>query len=147
MGFIPRTPVPLSPEERFTELRLLIRNYDTIIAALRESKDAYQHFFAQLAAGIQGIIMQKSVELGQLEQERLEDEQIALANQDTVMQQITRTQGERHLRDVRWLGRAALLLLRKIALCQDGLKHLVEDQAVQRQVLEQLTGRLALYQR
>src|SRR5437762_422134 len=66
MGFIRRTPVPLSPEERFTELRLLIRNYDTIIAALRESKDAYQHFFAQLAAGIHDVIIQKSVELGQL---------------------------------------------------------------------------------
>ena len=48
---------------------------------------------------------------------------------------------------VRFLGQAALLLLKKVALCQEGIKRLAEDQAVQREVLAQLVGQLENHRR
>ena len=38
LGLIPRTPVRLSEEERLHELDLLVRDYDAIIAGLREGR-------------------------------------------------------------------------------------------------------------
>src|SRR5262245_18197194 len=43
---------PVSPETYFQELSRLIHNYDVLIDAMRESKKAYELFFAQLAAGV-----------------------------------------------------------------------------------------------
>ena len=53
LGMIPRAPRTLTPEERWHELDLLVRNYDAIIAELGASKEAYTAFFGQLAAGVQ----------------------------------------------------------------------------------------------
>src|SRR5207245_2653138 len=59
-GLIPRTPVRLSEEERFRELDLLVRDYDAIIAGLREGKAAYEAFFAQIATDVQQAVLRKS---------------------------------------------------------------------------------------
>ena len=66
-GFIPRAPVTLSEEERFRELDLLVRDYDAIIAGVRDGKEAYEVFCAQLATGVQQAVMRKSGEIRQLE--------------------------------------------------------------------------------
>jgi hypothetical protein len=64
LGLIPRQPVRLRPEERWRELDLLVNNYDAILAELRVSKETYQAFFAQLAAGVQCAVRSKSARCG-----------------------------------------------------------------------------------
>ena len=142
-----RSSLPLSPEKRFQELSLLIQNYNAIIDELRESKDAYQYFFAQLVAGVRQTLDEKRQEIRGIEQERLASYQEAVAHQDEVLQQLAREDEERLLQGVRLLGQAALLLLKKIAVCQESITSLAEDQELQRKVLTQLIGRLDSHRR
>jgi len=75
LGMIPRPPRMLTPEERWHELDLLVRNYDAIIAELGASKEAYAAFFGQLAAGVQQALIRQSAAMQHLEEERLADAQ------------------------------------------------------------------------
>jgi formylglycine-generating enzyme required for sulfatase activity len=147
LGLIPRAPRTLTPEERWHELDLLVRNYDAIIAELGASKEAYAAFFGQLAAGVQQALIRQSAAMQRLEEERLADTQHPEVQQDTTLQRLLHEDGERLMHGVRLLGQAALLLLKKIALCQEGLARLVADQDLQRRVLSELTGRLELHRR
>jgi formylglycine-generating enzyme required for sulfatase activity len=147
LGLIPRAPRTLTPEERWHELDLLVRNYDAIIAELGASKEAYAAFFGQLAAGVQQALIRQSAAMQRLEEERLADTQHPEVQQDTTLQRLLHEDGERLMHGVRLLGQAALLLLKKIALCQEGLARLVADQDLQRRVLSELTGRLGLHRR
>jgi formylglycine-generating enzyme required for sulfatase activity len=137
----------LSPEERLQGLSQLIRTYDAIINALRDSQEAYQLFFAQLAAGVQQALQDKSVEMRHIEQERLASYRAAVAQQDAILQQLAMEDEVRLLHGVRFLGQTVLLLLKKIALCQEGVARLAEDQECQRQVLTHLVGRLESHRR
>ena len=147
LGMIPRPPRTLTPEERWQELDLLVRNYDAIIAELGASKEAYTAFFGQLAAGVQQALIRQSAAMQRLEEERLADAQHPEVQQDATLQRLLHEDGERLMHGVRLLGQAALLLLKKIALCQEGLARLVADQDLQRRVLSELTGRLELHRR
>src|SRR5215470_7733748 len=62
-GLIARAPVALSEEERFHELELLVQDYDTIIAGLKEGKEAYETFFTQIVAGVKQAVRRKSDEI------------------------------------------------------------------------------------
>src|SRR5262249_3478157 len=81
------------------------------------------------------------------EQERLASYRAAVAQQDAILQQLAMADEVRLLHGVRFLGQTVLLLLKKIALCQEGLTRLAEDQACQRHVLTQLVGRLESHRR
>jgi len=139
--------VPLSPRERFQELSLLVRQYDAIIEELCQSKDKYQLFFAELAAGVRQALDDKRKEMRSIEHERRSSYQEAVVQQDEVLQHLAREDEERLLQGVRLLGQVALLLLKKIAVCQEGITRLAEDQELQRKVLSQLIGRLDSHRR
>ena len=147
VGLLPRPPRTLTPEERWQELDLLVRNYDAILAELGASKEAYAAFFGQLAAGVQQALGRQSMAMQRLEEERLADAQHPEVQQDTTLQRLIDEDGVRLMHAVHLLGQAALLLLKKIALCQEGLARLVADQDLQRRVLSELTGRLELHRR
>jgi formylglycine-generating enzyme required for sulfatase activity len=146
-GLLPRVPTPLSVAERLHELHLLIRDYDTIIAELQVSKEAYEAFLTQLAAGVQRAVQRKGDEIRQIEQERAALQASAVAQQDAALAQWTRQSAEQLVQSVRLLGQAALLLLKKVALCHAGITRLAEDQAVQRRVLDQLVSQFENHRR
>jgi hypothetical protein len=146
-GLLPRIPVQLSMAERFHEFDLLVHDYDTIIVELQTSKEAYEAFFTQLVAGVQSTVQRQSDEMRQIEQERAALQEVAQAQHDTVLEQWTRQSATHLAQSVRLLGQAALLLLKKVALCQEGIRRLAEDQAVQREVLAQLVGQLEHHRR
>ena len=146
-GLISRAPVALSEEERFHELELLVRDYDTIIAGLKEGKEAYEAFFTHIVAGVKQAVRRKSDEIRHLEQERAALHQSAVSQQDRALEQWA-IQSEAQLRQsVQLLGQATLLLLKKLVLCQEGIKKLAEDQALQQHVLSQLVGQLQTHRR
>ena len=146
-GLLPRVPTSLSVAERLHELHLLICDYDTVIAELQVSKEAYETFFTQLAAGVQRAVQRKSDEIRQIEQERAALQASAVAQQDAALAQWTRQSVEQLTQSVRLLGQAALLLLKKVALCHAGITRLAEDQAVQRRVLDQLVSQFENHRR
>jgi formylglycine-generating enzyme required for sulfatase activity len=147
LGLIPRAPLTLTPEERWRELDRLVHNYDAIIAALRTSKEAYEAFFGQIATGVHQALIRQGEAMQREEEERLADAQHPGTQQDETLQRLVHEDGERLMQGVRLLGQAALLLLKKIALCQEGLARLVSDQDLQRRVLTELTARLELHRR
>src|SRR5919204_3692176 len=146
-GLRQRIPTPLSVAERLHELHLLIRDYDSIIAELQVSQEAYEAFLTQLAAGVQRAVQRKSGEIRQIEQERAALQASAVAQQDAVLAQWTQQSAEQLTQSVRLLGQAALLLLKKVALCHAGITRLAEDQAVQRRVLDQLVSQFENHRR
>jgi formylglycine-generating enzyme required for sulfatase activity len=146
-GLLPRAPTPLSVAERLHELHLLIRDYDTILAELQASKEAYEVFLTQLAAGVQQAVQRKSDAIRQIEQERAALQASAVAQQDAALEQWTRQGAEQLMQSVRLLGQAALLLLKKVALCHEGITRLAEDQAVQRRVLDELVSQFESHRR
>ena len=147
LGLLPRAPVKVNEAERFRELDLLVRDYDAIIAGLQEGKEAYQTFFTQLATGVQQAVVCKSAEIRQLEQERAALHTSALTQQDTALEQWANRTEEQLRQSVQLLGQATLLLLKKVALCREGINKLAEDQDLQRQVLTQLVGQLENHRR
>jgi formylglycine-generating enzyme required for sulfatase activity len=147
LGIIPRAPLTLTPEERWQELDQLVHNYDAIIAELRVSQEAYAAFFGQIAAGVRQALARQWEAMQREEEERLADAQHPGTQQDETLQRLVHEDGARLMQGVRLLGQAALLLLKKIALCQEGLARLVSDQDLQRRVLTELTGRLELHRR
>ncbi len=147
LGLLTRAPTPLTPEERWQALDLLVRHYDAIIAELCASQEAYTAFFSRLAAGVQQAVEREGTAMQRLEEERLADAQRPETQQDETLQRLVQEDGEQLMQGVRLLGQAALLLLKKIALCEEGLTRLVTDQDVQRRVLTVLTGRLQLHRR
>ena len=138
LGILPRPPVPVSVEERWQELDALVHNYETILQELRTSKDAYQAFFAQMAADVRQFVLAKNAESRHLEEERLAAHARAAAVGNQAAQRAFEDNGELLLHTVRLRGQATLLLLKKITLYQQGLSRLVEDQQVQQHVLQAL---------
>jgi formylglycine-generating enzyme required for sulfatase activity len=138
---------PSTQSERFQQLNLLLRNYDAIIDELSQSKNAYRIFFSQLAAGVRQALSDKRKEMLAIEQERLASYQEAVAKSDETLQQLAQEDEERLLRGVRLLGQAALLLLKKIAVCQESIAKLDDDQQVQRRALTQMIGHLDSHRR
>jgi len=124
-----------------------MRDYDTIIAELQVSKEAYEVFFTQLATGVQRAVQRKSDEIRQIEQERIALQASAMAQQDAALAQWTRHSAKQLTQSVRLLGQAALLLLKKVALCHAGITRLAEDQAMQRRVLDQLLSQFENHRR
>src|SRR5574341_1128144 len=147
LGLIPRTPLTLSAEERWRELDLLVRDYDAIMAGLREGKAAYEVFFTQIASGVRHAVLRKSDEIRQLERERAALQASAVAQHDTALEQWARQSEGQLQQSVRLLGQATLLLLKKVALCQEGINRLAQDQELQRAVLAQLMGQLENHRR
>ncbi len=141
-GVIRLSSGPPSPDERFQQLSRLVRNYQQLIDELYRSQASYQRFFAELAAGVQHALGEKREELQTLEQERQRSYQDALALQDDTLVQLAQEDEARLLQGVRLLGQAALLLLKKIAICQGSLSRLATDQERQRQILLELIGHL-----
>ena len=141
-GIIQLGSVRLSHEERLQELALLVSDYEAIIAGLQEGKGAYEQFFARLAAGVRDAVSSRIADLRQLEQERHDLHESESARQDKALAQLGRQQAEQLSQAVRLLGQAALLLLKKVELCREGLQKLADDQTLQQQVLSQMMGRL-----
>ena len=141
-GIIQLGSVRLSHEERLQELEILVSDYEAIIAGLQEGKGAYEEFFARLASGVRDAVSSRIADLRQLEQERQDIHESESVRQDKALAQLGQHQAEQLLQAVRLLGQAALLLLKKVELCREGLRKLADDQALQQQVLSQLMGRL-----
>jgi len=138
---------PLTLSKRFQQLSLLVRNYDAIIDELSQSKNSYQTLLSQLAAGVRQALSDKRKEMLDIEQERLASYEEAIANSDKTLQQLAREDEERLLRGVRLLGQAALLLLKKIAICQESIAKLGDDQQLQRIALTQMIAHLDSHRR
>ncbi len=141
-GIIPMFSASPHPEERFRELDQLIRHYDAIVDELRQSKEAYQLFFAELAAGVQQALADKTEEIRGIEQERRLSYDEAVSQQNQSLSRAALEDEALLLQAVRLLGQIALLLLKKIAICRDGLSRLTDDQERQRQVLTALIDHL-----
>lgn len=142
---LPFASLPPSPEDRFQALSRLIRDYHRLSNELRRSREAYRRFFAQLAAGVQQALADKQAEIRRLEQERRHSYQEAVARQDEALRQLA-LEDEVLLRQaVGLLGHSALLLLKKIAVCQEGLARLACDQEAQQRALAELTDHLDVH--
>ncbi|HXH08422.1 MAG TPA: hypothetical protein VNP04_01415 [Alphaproteobacteria bacterium] len=65
--------VHLNSEAGIQELGLLLRNHEAPIDELRKSKNAYELFFAGLAAGVRQALADKLAEIRSIEHERRND--------------------------------------------------------------------------
>ena len=142
LGVIPFYASPSSPEARFQDLQRLLHNYHHLMDELHRSKQAYQQFFAELAAGVQQALADKREAIRRLEQERLHSYHEAVALKDETLKQLALEDEALLFQGVQLLAQATLLLLRKIVVCQEGLTRLSEDQNLQKLMLIELAGYL-----
>ena len=141
----------LSFEERFAEMKQLVQDYEKMMAMLRTHKSGCDRIFRQLTEDVRAVVADKCAALGQVEQDRLKDEQYARERQDQSFLNSLKQEEALIFQYVRALGQAALLMLKKIDLFEAGLLKMAEDQAAQKQdidkVVEQLTVYYGAYQR
>ena len=130
-------------EERFQQLDSLVKNYDAVIASLTEHQDDYQEFFGQLADEIREIVTIKCQEVVSVEQDRLDVERIAQADQDDDLFQIANQQKIEILETAKTIGYAAILMLKKLDLMSLSLNKIANDQQTQKQVLESMVKKLS----
>lgn len=137
----------VSFEERYTELKNLVTDYDALINLLSRNKDAYLEFFALLTDELQDIVIQQCQELDQYEKERQKLQLEAEKENDEVLVETYRSQQKQIFKSVFLLGRGSVLMLKKIEVISEGIKKLTEDQNAQRQVLESITKSLERHQK
>ncbi|MFM6408411.1 MAG: serine/threonine-protein kinase pkn1, partial [Microcystis sp.] len=133
---------PLNFEETFQELERLVRDYNQLIRFLTDHKDEYRRFFQSLTEEIKEAVAVKCQKLTETERKRqsLENSIGSADLRDTL-----RLQKQQIFRTVILVGRASLLMLKKIDLISESIQKLAEDQDTQKQVFSKMIGELNGY--
>jgi len=133
---------PLNFEETFQELERLVKDYNQLIRFLTDHKDEYRRFFQSLTEEIKEAVAVKCQKLAETERKRqsLENSIGSAELRDTL-----RLQKQQIFRTVILVGRASLLMLRKIDLISESIQKLAEDQDTQKQVFSKMIGELNGY--
>ncbi|QGZ92911.1 formylglycine-generating enzyme family protein [Microcystis aeruginosa] len=133
---------PLNFEETFQELERLVEDYNQLIRFLTDHKDEYRRFFLSLTEEIKEAVAVKCQKLAETERKRqsLENSIGSAELRDTL-----RLQKQQIFRTVILVGRASLLMLKKIDLISESIQKLAEDQDTQKQVFSKMIGELNGY--
>ena len=133
---------PLNFEETFQELERLVGDYNQLIRFLADHKDEYRRFFQSLTEEIKEAVAVKCQKLAETERKRqsLENSIGSAELRDTL-----RLQKQQIFRTVILVGRASLLMLKKIDLISESIQKLAEDQDTQKQVFSKMIGELNGY--
>ncbi|MDB9414717.1 SUMF1/EgtB/PvdO family nonheme iron enzyme [Microcystis aeruginosa] len=133
---------PLNFEETFQELERLVGDYNQLIRFLADHKDKYRRFFQSLTEEIKEAVAVKCQKLAETERKRqsLENSIGSADLRDTL-----RLQKQQIFRTVILVGRASLLMLKKIDLISESIQKLAEDQDTQKQVFSKMIGELNGY--
>jgi formylglycine-generating enzyme required for sulfatase activity len=133
---------PLDFEETFQELERLVGDYNQLIRFLTDHKDEYRRFFQSLTEEIKEAVAVKCQKLAETERKRqsLENSIGSADLRDTL-----RLQKQQIFRTVILVGRASLLMLKKIDLISESIQKLAEDQDTQKQVFSKMIGELNGY--
>ncbi|AKE65307.1 serine/threonine kinase [Microcystis aeruginosa NIES-2549] len=133
---------PLNFEETFQELERLVGDYNQLIGFLTDHKDEYRRFFQSLTEEIKEAVAVKCQKLAETERKRqsLENSIGSADLRDTL-----RLQKQQIFRTVILVGRASLLMLKKIDLISESIQKLAEDQDTQKQVFSKMIGELNGY--
>ncbi|NCS22727.1 MAG: SUMF1/EgtB/PvdO family nonheme iron enzyme, partial [Microcystis aeruginosa G11-06] len=133
---------PLDFEETFQELERLVGDYNQLIRFLTDHKDEYRRFFLSLTEEIKEAVAVKCQKLAETERKRqsLENSIGSAELRDTL-----RLQKQQIFRTVILVGRASLLMLKKIDLISESIQKLAEDQDTQKQVFSKMIGELNGY--
>ncbi|MBE8993629.1 formylglycine-generating enzyme family protein [Microcystis aeruginosa] len=133
---------PLNFEETFQELERLVGDYNQLIRFLTDHKDEYRRFFQSLTEEIKEAVAVKCQKLAETERKRqsLENSIGSADLRDTL-----RLQKQQIFRTVILVGRASLLMLKKIDLISESIQKLAEDQDTQKQVFSKMIGELNGY--
>jgi hypothetical protein len=147
MGIFPRQPKKLSAESCFTEIEKLVENYSQIIAQLKENKERYLEFFSILSNDVERAMKERAQQIREAEEERQRLQHELESNDAGGSISWIQEQEERLREAVRILGASALLLLKKLSLCKQGIETLSRDHDMQRTLLERLRNMLSLHRR
>ncbi|BAG01375.1 formylglycine-generating enzyme family protein [Microcystis aeruginosa] len=133
---------PLNFEETFQELERLVGDYNQLIRFLTDHKDEYRRFFQSLTEEIKEAVAVKCQKLAETERKRqsLENSIGSAELRDTL-----RLQKQQIFRTVILVGRASLLMLKKIDLISESIQKLAEDQDTQKRVFSKMIGELNGY--
>ncbi|TRU26747.1 MAG: serine/threonine-protein kinase pkn1 [Microcystis aeruginosa Ma_SC_T_19800800_S464] len=133
---------PLDFEETFQELERLVGDYNQLIRFLTDHKDEYRRFFLSLTEEIKEAVAVKCQKLAETERKRqsLENSIGSAELRDTL-----RLQKQQIFRTVILVGRASLLMLKKIDLISESIQKLAEDQDTQKRVFSKMIGELNGY--
>jgi formylglycine-generating enzyme required for sulfatase activity len=133
---------PLNFEETFQELERLVGDYNQLIKFLTDHKDEYRRFFQSLTEEIKEAVAVKCQKLAETERKRqsLENSIGSAELRDTL-----KLQKQQIFRTVILVGRASLLMLKKIDLISESIQKLAEDQDTQKQVFSKMIGELNGY--
>jgi formylglycine-generating enzyme required for sulfatase activity len=133
---------PLNFEETFQELERLVGDYNQLIKFLTDHKDEYRRFFLSLTEEIKEAVAVKCQKLAETERKRqsLENSIGSAELRDTL-----KLQKQQIFRTVILVGRASLLMLKKIDLISESIQKLAEDQDTQKRVFSKMIGELNGY--
>jgi len=133
---------PLNFEETFQELERLVKDYNQLIGFLTDHKDEYRRFFQSLTEEIKEAVAVKCQKLAETERKRqsLENSIGSAELRDTL-----KLQKQQIFRTVILVGRASLLMLKKIDLISESIQKLAEDQDTQKRVFSKMIGELNGY--
>jgi hypothetical protein len=112
---------PLNFEETFQELERLVEDYNQLIRFLTDHKDEYRRFFQSLTEEIKEAVAVKCQKLAETERKRqsLENSIGSAELRDTL-----KLQKQQIFRTVILVGRASLLMLKKIDLISESISEI-----------------------
>ncbi len=136
-----RQSKPISIEERFVILEGQIRDYDSLMAILDYHKDAYRRFLYDLSQEIEAIFMLKCQQIQAVDAKRR-----ALETKNAKLRQVALGQKRQLVDGLVLLDKAAVLMLKKIALIDQGIQKLTQDNHLQKKLLIRLRSEFQDYQ-
>jgi formylglycine-generating enzyme required for sulfatase activity len=133
---------PLNFEETCQELEGLVGDYNQLIGFLSDHKDEYRRFFLAFTEEIKEVVAVKCKKLVETERKR---QSLENSIGSTDLRDTLKLQKQQILRTVILVGRASLLMLKKIDLISESIQKLAEDQDIQKQVFSKMIGELNSY--
>jgi hypothetical protein len=128
-----RTTQMLTFEDQFHELERLVSDYDKLLDFITKHKQEYLQFFTQLTSDFKQVVREKLKKATLREQKRRE-----LLARDNIKSEdiiVLESQKEQILYAVWLLGKAFLLMLKKIESLQSSIEQITTDQDSQRRSL------------
>ncbi|MFQ3620906.1 MAG: hypothetical protein SNJ78_08165 [Spirochaetales bacterium] len=140
-----KIPPRYGPEERLQIMETLVSHYDSLIQLLKEKICSCREAFQKVGEGVQGLFQEKIHQLERLEEKRKALlERLEAGGKQDVARAIEQQQEKVRIL-AQNLGKACILIIRKLRHALNALETLADDETAQRDVLRSLREDVDLY--
>ncbi|MBD2438929.1 GUN4 domain-containing protein [Nostoc sp. FACHB-110] len=134
----------ISQGEILAAVKFLTKDYIQLIDCLESYKDSYQDFLVKFIDDWKNLYNQKYREIININEERSQLELKNIRNPQIIAK--LKTEKAENLKSILLLSNTNFLILEKVKLLSEGIKHLAQDTKTQKQAIQRIVKDIEVYQ-